>query len=133
MIERFDIDKLDKKAYIIGKLNKKTIDLLKLHIDETDIIIGEDKIRYTLKHKNEFKDDEEYKRCIELAPDIIANPDYIGMHPNKKSIEYIKILDKTLVVAVRIKPKGVLWVKTIFTITTDKLEKYIRSGSLKRY
>ncbi|QUI24844.1 hypothetical protein HZI73_22200 [Vallitalea pronyensis] len=132
MTEKFDIDNLTQNAYVIGKLNEEIINLLNLTMDETDILIGKDKIKYTLKHKHKFRNDEEYKKCIEFTPDIIANPDYVGVHPNGKSIEFIKTIDQTLVVAVRIKPKGILWVKTIFPITPDKLNVYKKSNTLKK-
>ncbi len=133
MIERFDIDNLNKGAYCVGKVNQKVINLLKLNINEVDIIFSKDKIEYTKKHKDDYKTYEDYKKLTELTPDIISNPDYISMHPSGKSIEYIKIIDEAIVVAVRVKPFGVLWVKTVFPITIDKFKTYEKSGTLIKY
>ena len=132
MVERFDIDNICKGAYKVGKLNSEIIELLGLKIPESDILIGADKIVYTQKHKHKFEDSAQYKKCIEATPDIINNPDYVGVHPNGQSIEYIKTIDKTMLLAVRINSKGSLWVKTVFPITEQKLELYINSGTVKK-
>ncbi|HYF82483.1 MAG TPA: hypothetical protein VEB00_05590 [Clostridia bacterium] len=133
MIEYFDIDNLNKGAYCVGKVNQKVINLLNLDINEVDIIFSKDKIEYTVKHKDEYKTYDDYKRFTELTPNIISSPDYISMHPSGKSIEYIKIIDEIMIVAVRIKPHGVLWVKTVFPITIDKFKTYEKSGTLIKY
>ena len=133
IIENFDINNLTKPVYHIGKLNSKVIEILQIELGEADILLGVDKIKYIEKHKYKFKSDEEYKRHVESVPDIIANPDYIAVHPTGQSIEYIKQIDEIMIVAVRVRAKGVLWVKSVFPISKQKLETYIRSGSTKKY
>jgi len=133
MIEHFSIDNLNKGAYCVGKVSKKVIGLLNLNINEVDIIFSKDKIEYTQKHIQDYKTYDDYKRLTELTPEIISNPDYISMHPSGKSIEYIKVIDEVMIVAVRVKPSGVLWVKTVFPITIDKFNIYKSSGTLIKY
>ena len=132
-LEYFDIDNTDKREYLVGKLTQKVINLLKLPTIETDILISKDRIKYTLKHEPEFDSYEQYKECFEMIPDIIATPDYVAIHPNGESIEYIKQLSKLVLVAVRIKSGERLWVSSFFTISRAKLNLYIRQGTAKRF
>ncbi|MCL2628509.1 MAG: PBECR2 nuclease fold domain-containing protein [Oscillospiraceae bacterium] len=131
-MEYFDIDNLYKRNYLVGRLTEKVINLLKLATIETDILISKDKIKYTLKHEPDFESYEQYKKCFEMTPDIIANPDYVALHPSGESIEYIKQLDKTVLLAVRIKSGECMWVSSFFPITRAKLNVYIREGTAKR-
>src|SRR5665647_343968 len=114
MKEYFDIENLNKGAYCVGRLNNKAIKLLNLNLKEADILFSNDKIEYTIKHQQDYKNYDDYKRLTELTPDIIENPDYLALHPNGKSIEYIKIIDEIMIVAIRVKPQGALWVKSVY-------------------
>lgn len=67
-----------------------------------------------------------------MAPEIVASPDYVALHPNGESIEFIKMVDEIILVAVRVRQHGNLWVKSIFPITQSKLEIYIKSGTAKK-
>ncbi|MFL0194425.1 hypothetical protein ACJDU8_02390 [Clostridium sp. WILCCON 0269] len=133
MAERFDIDNITKKNYDVGILGDDVISQFDLKISKRKIYFSNDKILYTKKHAYKFKNIKEYKKCVEATPDIIKNPDYIAMHPNGKSIEYIKKIDSIVLVAVRIKPYGDLWVKSVFPITQAKLDLYIKSGTAKKF
>jgi len=130
MIEYFDIDNLNKGAYCVGTFSQHIIDLVNINHQETDILFSKDKIEYTIKHIKEYDDNSEYKILVEHTPDIILHPDYLGLHPTGQSIEFIKFMSKIMVVAIRLKPHGVLWVKTVFPITQDKFNLYESSGSL---
>lgn len=131
MAEKFDIDNIDKKVYDVGILSKEIINKFNLNMKETKICFSDDKILYTKKHECNFKNYNEYKKCVEATPDIIEEPDYVAVHPNGKSIEYIKKIDQVMLVAVRIKPYGKLWVKSVFPISQAKLDLYIESGTAK--
>jgi hypothetical protein len=132
-VEYFDIDNIDKKFYNVGSLSSDVVNLLGLNSTvNTPILFSDDKIKYTLKHSHEFDSYEQYKACVEAIPDIISNPDYIAKHPNGESIEYIKTLDKLVLVAIRIKQSGNLWVKSFYPITQAKLQLYIDDGTVKK-
>lgn len=133
MKEYFDIENLNKGAYCVGRLNNKAIKLLNLNLKEADILFSNDKIEYTIKHQQDYKNYDDYKRLTELTPDIIENPDYLALHPNGKSIEYIKIIDEIMIVAIRIKPQGALWVKSVYPISREKIKIYKNAGTLKKW
>lgn len=48
-----------------------------------------------------------------------------------QSIEYIKRINEIMLIAVRVKQHGYLWVKSIFSITDAKLNAYIQAGRVK--
>ena len=131
-MDKLDLNNITKSSYQIGILTLEVIEVLGLSLKETKIVIGKDKLKYTEKHKHKYKSHNEYLKHIELTPDIIANPDYVALHPTGKSIEYIKRIDEVMLVAVRVKPHGNLWVKSVFPISEAKLSVYLKSGTLKK-
>lgn len=84
------------------------------------------KIDLTLeKHKEDFSTEEEFYYHIEQIPDIIENPNYVGLHPRDGSIQYIKQIDKIMLVGVRIRPVKSLSFRSAYPITKEYLKKYI--------
>lgn len=73
----------------------------------------------------------DYKKHVESMPDIINNPDYVGLHPKGNSIQYIKRIDELMLVAIRITLKGKLVVRSSYPITQNTLDSYLASGSVK--
>ena len=132
ILESFNIDNLEDNAYQVGTLSQDVINLLNLSMDETAIMLGDDRIKYTSKHSHEFKSYETYKNCVNSIPHIIACPDYVALHPSGKSIEYIKQLDDIVLVAVRIRPRGNLWFRSLYPISPSKLSRYIKEGTAKK-
>jgi hypothetical protein len=131
-LDLFDIDNLEKKVYEVGYLSQEVINLLKLNNKEMPILLSDDKIKYISKHADEFSSYEAYKKCTESIHDVILYPDYVALHPNGKSIEFIKRIDNLVVAAVRIKSSGNLWIKTLYPISESKLNRYIQSGNAKK-
>ena len=131
-MDKINIDNIDKKVYEVGILKQDVINMFNLGIEEKKICFSDDKILYTKKHKRQYDSEEQYKKCIESTPDIISKPDYIAVHPNGKSIEYIKKIDNIMLVAVRIKRSGCLWVKSVYPITQAKLDLYINANTAKK-
>lgn len=130
--KKININNIGTAPQHVGRLSKTVIDEFGLPLAEKDILIWGDRIQYIEKHKNDFSSEEAYKKHIEAMPDIIDNPDYVGIHPNKKSLEYIKRLDELVLVAVRIKLKGNLVVRSAYPIKETKLDAYINSGRVKK-
>lgn len=114
----------------IGILNNKTIQLLGLNRSEANILISSDKPKYIEKH---FIDKTDLDLHISLIPEIIEKPDYVALHPNGTSVEYIKIMDEIVLIAVRLNQNNTLWFKTMFKMTLAKLQVYIDSGTAKKY
>lgn len=81
------------------------------------IFLGDDNIEHM---KNAHEDD------------YIAVPDFLAKHPNKVSVEYIKIFGADYVlVAVRGSSTGTLYVRTLFVMNSVKVDVYRKRGYLK--
>lgn len=63
--------------------------------------------------------------------DIISNPDYAGIHPSEPdSIELVKILNENVLVAIKLDPKGYLYLSSMYALTPSKVPKRIKNGRL---
>ncbi|RYI30615.1 hypothetical protein EVU96_09370 [Bacillus infantis] len=131
------MDKLDinqeENVKTIGKLSEEIIDILEIEIsEEKNIVIWKDRIKYIEKHISDFDSFDEWKTHVEAIPEIVQNPDYVGVHPNGKSIEFIKKIDKNMLVAVRLTNKKSLNFRSSYPITDEKLQTYVLSGRMKK-
>lgn len=85
--------------------------------------------------KHIVKRHPECTKFLSLLPDIIENPDYIGINPNEnvKSFELVKIITQNIQIGIKLDVKNdYLFVATLHTITDSKLEHRIKSGRLQK-
>lgn len=72
---------------------------------------------------------------IDDIPDIIKNPDYIGVNPNENgdTIELIKVIDKNILVGIKLNvSENYLYISTMHDIQESKLTRRLHSGRLKK-
>lgn len=72
---------------------------------------------------------------IDFIPDIIENPDYVGINPNEdgETIELIKVLDKNILVGIKLNiDENYLYVSTMHEIQEPKLQRRIHGGRIKK-
>jgi hypothetical protein len=129
-VNKLDINS-DKEPIYLGAINKDIIKLLDLSVSETGIIIWKDRIRYIEKHKQDFDSEEDWLRHVEAMPEIIQNPDYVGLHPKDNSIQFIKKIDKHILVGVRITNKRNWVVRSSYPISEMQLQTYLDCGTVK--
>lgn len=69
-------------------------------------------------------------KYINSIPDIISSPDYIGTNPKEPdSVELIKILDKNILVAIKLDIKNqYFYVASLYDIPEAKKSRRIHSG-----
>lgn len=120
------MSKVDK----IGKFSKKIIDLLNLDIPEnTEIYIGNQN-----REHMEKKHSHDYYYYHHLLPNIISNPDYVGIEPKNNSIEYIKevSIDPSVIIkiAIRVSSNGKYFVRTMYNISDHKIQSALNKGYL---
>lgn len=63
------------------------------------------------------------------------HPDYIGVNPNETgtSFELVKVFDKNIQIGIKLDVQGdYLYVATLHSITTAKLEHGLKNGRLKK-
>ena len=116
----------------VGYISNKVVQILNLKLEQdTPIFIGDTNIQH-IKNKH-IEDFLKYENQI---PYILKKPDYIGLNPKDKSLEYIKefVVDGEFVkVAVRVANSGNWFVRTLYVINNKKVKNYINSGRLYKY
>lgn len=70
---------------------------------------------------------------IELVPDVIREPDYIGKHPSEpNSVELVKKISGNVMVCIKLDAQNdYLFVASVFEISDAKLRNRLYSGRLK--
>ena len=132
-MKKLDINKLlkEKQVLKIGELTSDVIQLLNLNEKPRNIKIGYDRISHCDRHKKDFKNELSYTQSMEQIPQIIDKPDYVGYNNKNNGIEYIKRLDDLTLVAIRLKPKGDLFLRSVYPISEIKLRNGILSNEIK--
>ena len=138
MAETLDISVFEqgKNCMSLGKLSSDMIAFLiekAPHLSgilnpNTDILFWKDRIKHTELHKNDFISDNELYNCLEQIPTIIANPDYLSIHPKNSSISFVKNFSSHVSVAIRISATGALSFRTMYPITDAQLTNYLYKG-----
>ena len=94
----------------------------------TPILIGDKNIEHMISEHPDH-----YVKYGEKIADIISSPTYLAKHPSKDSIEYIKVFKdedgEHVLVAVRATGSGVLFARTLFIMTDEKIDKYRKNGA----
>lgn len=74
---------------------------------------------------------------IDYIPEIINNPDYIGINPNEKegeSIELIKRYKDNILVGIKLdKDENYLYVSTMHDVQESKIQRRLHSGRIKKF
>lgn len=115
----------------VGEFTESIITQLQLNIPVgTPILIGESNEEH-IKSRHL----SEYEKYFDRIPDIIANPDYIGLSPKDSSIQFVKnfiVNSEYIRVAVKVAQTGNSFVKTMHLLSTCNAERYIQKGTLKK-
>ena len=115
----------------VGQITSEVINTLGLnHSAGCPIYIGETNIAH-MKDTHPV-DYEKYGLQIE---EILSNPDYVGMNPKDKSIEYVKeflIEGEYVKVAVRIAHSGRFYARSLYVLNANRVHNFINKGTLKK-
>ena len=115
----------------IGELTQEVIDVLVLDLKPQNINVWSTRIQeHCEKHKEEYSSPNSYNQAIKFIPNIIKNPDYVGLHKNG-NIQYVKKLDDISLIGIQVlNGNNNLLFRTIFPISESKLKNSIKSGKL---
>ncbi len=86
--------------------------------------------------KHILKRHPECLKYLNLLPEIISSPDYIGINPNESSpsFELVKSISPNIQIGIKLDTKGdYLYVATLHTITDSKLKHGLKNGRLKKF
>lgn len=115
----------------VGKFTDKIINQLHLAIPAgTPIYIGDENEQH-IKSRHPY----EYDKYYDYLPDILSEPDYVGISPRDGSVQFVKefCLDSEYIrIAVKISRNKRCFVKTLHLLSTCNAENYIRKGTLKK-
>ncbi|MCL2427523.1 MAG: PBECR2 nuclease fold domain-containing protein [Oscillospiraceae bacterium] len=117
----------------MGEISQRVIDLLSLDIEAgTPIYLSVSNIEHMVNsHPYDF---ESYGMDLE---NILKHPDYVGINPNDRSIEYVKLFKvqnkEYIKVAVRVSAGGNYFARSLYSRDTRKMEQFIRKGYLLTY
>lgn len=137
-VEKFDnLEKLKKynQNIKIGELTQKTIEILELDYKPQNIYLWGPRIEeHCEKHKKEYLSEKNFYEAVQNIPEIIKNPDYVGIHTKNGNVQFIKELSEISLVGVKVMHgnKGLIF-RTIFPLTRDKVEHNIRMGAYKEF
>ena len=116
----------------VGEINQRVIDLLQLNIEAgTPILVGTSNVLHMMESHP-----EDYEMYKDYISDIINAPDYVGMNPKDKSIEYVKVFaidEKWVKVAIRVSSSGVHFARTLYARDIKKMERFVKKGYLLKY
>lgn len=116
---------------IIGYISQSVIKTLHLKLKpNTPVFIGKSNMEH-IKNRHPYEYDVYYKDI----GSIINSPDYVGLNPKDGSILFVKVyqINTTYIrVAVKITSGGKCFAKTLHSLSTCNVERYIEKGTLKR-
>lgn len=75
-------------------------------------------------------------KYIDYIPNIIAEPDYVGVNPNEtgESIEIVKKYEDNVLVGIKLDTEGeYFYVSTMYDIQESKVSRRLHSGRLKEF
>ena len=116
---------------IIGYITPRIESTLGLPpIQDRNIYIGPSNVQHMISsHPND------YQKYGNQISDILTNPDYIGMNPTDKSIEYVKeykIDNEYVKVAVRVANSGKYYARSLYVLNNNRVHNFIVAGTLKK-
>ena len=119
-----------EELLIVGEYNPDFNKILGININKLKIYRSKGLPSHMIKRKH-------YKclKYIDYIPDIILNPDYIGINPNEQeqSIELIKQYSDNVLVGIKLDVGGeYLYVSTMHDVQENKISRRLHSGRIKK-
>ena len=122
----------NNETILVGEYNEKFNTILNVDIETKNIYRSKGLPAHMVK-RSHF----DSLKYIDYIPDIINNPDYIGVNPNEKSgetIELVKRYNDNILVGIKLDKKNdYLYVSTMHSINESKIQNRLHSGRLKEF
>ncbi len=123
---------MDNELIRVGTYNIIFNEILGINISNLEIYRSKGLPSHMLK-RNHVK----CLKYIDYIPDIITNPDYIGVNPNEKdtqSVELIKCYKDNVLIGIKLdKSNNYLYVSTMYNITDSKVQRRLHSDRFKKF
>lgn len=122
---------MSNNLIVVGKYKSEFNTMLGINMEPKEIYRSKGLPAHMLKSKH-----EKCLKYIDYIPDIINNPDYIGINPNEngtESIELIKRYRDNIMIGIKLdKDNDYLYVLTMHDIQESKIKRRLHSGRLKK-
>ena len=115
----------------VGRVSAQIVSLLGLSLQQDQpIYLGDSNIAHMQKRHS-----HDYAKYGQHITQILAQPDYVRLCPKDGSIEYVKdfqIDGEFVKVAVRASGGGTLFARSVYVLTPQRVQNFIKNGSLKK-
>lgn len=118
------------KIIRVGRYDSRLNDILNLSFQAISIYRSKGLQAHIIKQKH-FKALD----YIELIPNMLKQPDYVGstVKDGVIKLEYIKCYKDNIVLCVKVNPDGKsMYVATMYEIPQKKIDRFLHSGRIKR-
>lgn len=116
---------------IVGVISPNIETLLNISVEgDRNIYLGQSNITHM---QSSHPDD--YEKYKDELPNILTNPDYIGINPGDGSLEYVKeyrIDNEFVKVAVRISSGKKYYARSLYVLNNNRVHNFIEKGTLKK-
>ena len=123
---------MDNNLLKVGKYNPQFNNILGIDIEELEIYRSKGLPAHMIKRGH-----GKCLKYIDYIPDIIEQPDYIGVNPNEngiKSVELIKRYRDNVMIGIKLDSDNeYLYVSTMYDIQEKKIERRLFSGRIKEF
>ena len=119
-----------EELILVGEYNIELNDILDIYIEKMIIYRSKGLPTHMVKRKH-----YNCLKYIDYIPEIIKNPDYVGVNPNESTIsfELIKKYLDNIMIGIKIDTDGrYLYVSTMHDIQESKVKRRLFSGRLKQ-
>ena len=111
----------------IGDISLEIINTLNLNIPAgTAVYISKSNHRH-MNNRHPW----EYAKYHNRLPEIVSNPDYVGINSSDGSLEFIKVFSKYIKIAVRIANDGEYYIRSMYEVGKSRVENSVKTGQLK--
>ncbi|HIW31194.1 MAG TPA: hypothetical protein IAA29_00255 [Candidatus Paenibacillus intestinavium] len=128
----YTVDPNSSQIQTVGKLDTAAIKrLIGIDLPVSEVYMYPGVIKHIKKKHKEI-----FEAYHHLIPEIISNPDYIGKNPTEpNSVELIKQVTATLLLAIKLDPSGYLYLSSLYDLNNApvKIAKRLNSGRLVKY
>lgn len=112
----------------VGRITQNIITILGLSCGaDTPIFMGESNIAHM-----ESSHPQDYAKYGGFIGEILAQPDYIGINPADRSIEYVKEFSDYVKVAVRVANSGRYYARSLYVLNPNRVRNFVAKGTLKK-
>lgn len=116
----------------VGEYNAIFNDILEIDMEKLGIYRSKGLPAHMLKRHH-----EKCLKYIDYIPDIINQPDYIGINPNEsvpQTFELVKRYRDNVLIGIKLdKDNDLLYVSTMYDISESKIQRRLYSGRLKEF